>query len=159
VTHKNSNSIRVFKYNMSFYYQSTIIYFIVFVLYLVIKGNFVVDSFTLVTDDPLLYFLALIVIVSILALLYNLFLNKHIEVTENGIAFIHRFKERRFELDQISYVKFFRQRRSTRSKKFRIVRIKINNRIRPIMFRISDYENEDDLYNKINELKTSVDRE
>lgn len=158
MTLENSNSNKVFKYNMSFYYQSTIIYFIVFALYLVIKGNFVVDSFTLVTDDPIIYFLALIVIVSILAVLYNKFLNKHIEITDNGIAFINRFKERRFRLDTISHVKFFRQRRSTRSKRFRTVRIKINNRIRPIMFRISDYENEDDLYNKINDLKTAVER-
>jgi hypothetical protein len=126
------------------------------VLYLVIKGNFVVDSFTLVINDPILYFLALIVIISILVLLYNLFLNKHIELSENGIAFINRIKERRFGLDQIIYIKFFRQRRSTRSKRFRIVRMKINDRLRPIMFRISDYENEDDLYNKINELKTAV---
>jgi hypothetical protein len=118
-----------------------------------------VDSFTLVTDDPILYFLALIVIISILAVLYNLFLNKHIELTENSIAFINRFKERRFGVEQISIIKFFRQRRSTRSKRFRIVRMKINNRIRPIMFRISDYENEDDLYNRINELKTAVESE
>ena len=142
---------------MSFYYQSTIIYFIVFLLYLVIKGNFVVDSFTLVTDDPILHFLALIVIVSILTVLYNLLLNKHIEITEKSIAFINRFKVRHFGLDQISFIKFFRQRRSTRSKRFRTVRIKINNRIRPVMFRISDYENEDELYNKINELKTTVE--
>ena len=159
MTLEDSNSKKVFKYNMSFYYQSTIIYFIVFVLYLVIKGNFVVDSFTLVTDDPILYFLALIVIISILALLYNLFLNKHIELTRNSIAFINRFKERRFGLDQISFIKFFRQRRSTRSKRYRIVRMKISNRIRPIMFRISDYENEDDLFDKINELKTAVESE
>jgi hypothetical protein len=123
----------------------------------VIKGNFVVDSFTLVINDPILYFLALIVLISILAVLYNLFLNKHIELTENSIAFINRFKERWFGVEQISFIKFFRQRRSTRSKRFRIVRMKINNRIRPIMFRISDYENEDDLYNKINELKTAVE--
>lgn len=157
MTPENSNSNNTFKYNMSFYYQSTIIYFIVFVLYLIIKGNFVVDSFTLVTDDPILYFLALIVIVSIIIVLYNLLLNKHIEITENSIAFISRFKVRRFGLEQISFVKFFRQYRSTGSKRFRTVRIKINNRLRPFMFRISDYENEDELYNKINELKTTVE--
>lgn len=159
MTLEDSNSKKVFKYSMSFYYQSTIIYFIVFVLYLVIKGNFVVDSFTLVINDPILYFLALIVIISILAVLYNIFLNKHIELTDNSIAFINRFKERRFTIEQISYIRFFRQRRSTRLKRFRIVRMKINNKMRPIMFRISDYENEDDLYNKINELKTAVESE
>ncbi len=154
---ETSNNKSVFKYNMSFYYKSTIIYFIVFVLYLVIRGEFVEDSFTLVISDPVLYFLGLIVIVSIAALLYNQMLNKNIEIAGNGIAFINRFKERRFNKDQIVFIKFFRQRRSTRSKRLRIVRIKIENRLRPIMFRISDYENEDDLYNKILEMKTAVE--
>jgi hypothetical protein len=154
---ETSNNKRVFKYNMSFYYKSTIIYFIVFVLYLIIRGEFVEDSFTLVISDPVLYFLGLIVIVSIAALLYNQMLNKNIEIAGNGIAFINRFKERRFNKEQLAFIKFFRQKGSTRSKRMRIVRIKIENRLRPIMFRISDYENEDDLYNKILEMKTAIE--
>ncbi len=154
---ETSNNRSVFEYNMSFYYKSTIIYFIVFVLYLFIRGEFVEDSFTLIVSDPVLYFLGLIVIFSIAALLYNQLLNKHIEITGDGIAFIDRFKERRFDKDQIVFIKFFRQKGSTRSKRMKIVRIKIENRLRPIMFRISDYENEDDLYNKILEMKTAIE--
>jgi len=154
---ETSNNKSVFKYNMSFYYKSTIIYFIVFVLYLVIRGEFVEDSFTLVTSDPVLYFLGLIVIISIAALLYNQLLNKNIEIAGKSIAFINRFKERRFNKEQLVFIKFFRQKGSTRSKRIRIVRIKIENRLRPIMFRISDYENEDDLYSKILEMKTAIE--
>ena len=154
---ETSNNRSVFKYNMSFYYKSTIIYFIVFVLYLVIRGEFVEDSFTLVISDPVLYFLGLIVFFSIAALLYNQLLNKHIEITENGIAFINRFKERRFNINLIVFIKFFRQEGSATSKRMKIVRIKIENKLRPIMFRISDYENEDDLYNKILEMKTAIE--
>ena len=151
------NTKNDFKFHLSFYYKSTIIYFVVFALYLVIRGEFVENSFTLVIHDPVLYFLALVVIFSIAALLYNFLLNKHIEITEKGISFINRFKERRFEISQIVFIKFFRQRRSTRSKRFRLVRIKIKNRMRPIMFRISDYENDDDLYNKLQDLKTAIE--
>ena len=154
---ETSNNKSVFKYNMSFYYKSTIIYFIVFVLYLVIRGEFVEDSFTLVTSDPVLYFLGLIVIISIAALLYNQLLNKNIEIAGKSIAFINRFKERRFNKEQLVFIKFFRQKRSTELKRMKIVRIKIENRLRPIMFRISDYENEDDLYSKILEMKTAIE--
>ena len=152
-----SDNKNVFKYNMSFYYQSTIIYFVALVLYLVIRGEFVEDSYTLVTHDPVLYFLGLIVIFSIAALIYNQLLNKHIEITDNSIAFIDRFKERKFQKDQIAFIKFFRQKGSTRSKRMRIVRVKIKNRLRPLMFRISDYENEDDLYNSIQKIKTAIE--
>lgn len=157
MSNENQNKVNVFKYNMSFYYQSTIIYFIVLVLYLVIRGEFVEDSYTLVTRDPILYFLGLIVIFSILVLLYNMFLNKHIEVSSEGIAFIDRFKERRFPKEKIVFIKLFRQRGSDKSKKLRIVRIKIENRIRLIMFRLADYENENKFYERILALKTEIE--
>ena len=152
-----SGNKSVFKYNMSFYYQSTIIYFIVFALYLVIRGEFVENEFTLITRDPVLYFLAIIVTISVLSILYNLFKSKHIEIDDESIAFIDRFKERRFNKSDIVFVKFFRQKRSTERKRFRIVRIKIEGKRRPIMFRTSDYENEEELYNKILELKSAVE--
>lgn len=151
------NSVSVFKYNMSFYYQSTIIYFVVFALYLVIRGEFVEDSFVLVVKDPILYFLALIVAFTILVLLYYLFLNKRIEISETGMAFIHRFKERRFTKDQIIRIKFLKERGTSKPKRLKIVRIKIDNRRRPIIFRVSDYDKEDDLYNKLVELKSIVE--
>jgi hypothetical protein len=127
------------------------------VLSLVIRGEFVDGSFTLVIHDPVLYFLGLIVVISLLALLYNQMLNKHIEITVDEIAFCNRFKERRFKKNQIVLIKTFRQRRSTGSKRLRIVRIKIENRIRPILIRLSDYENEDDFYKKIETMKIEIE--
>ena len=148
------NQRSVFKYNMSFYYKSTIIYFIVLVLYLVIRGEFVEDSFKLITKDALLYFLAIIVISSVLSLLYNLFRNKHININDDGISFIDRFKTRSFKIDQIKQIKFTRQRRTVNTKEFRNVRIKINSRIRPILIRLSDYENQAELLKRFEELKS-----
>jgi hypothetical protein len=81
----------VFKYNMSFYYQSTIIYFIIFIIYVVVRGEFVEDSYKLFTHDPIIYFLGLIVIVSVISLLYNLYKKRHIKITSEGIHFIDRF--------------------------------------------------------------------
>ena len=52
----------IFKYNMSFYYQSTIIYFVVLVIYVIIRGEFVEDEFKLIIKDPIMYLLAIIVL-------------------------------------------------------------------------------------------------
>ena len=153
----NGNVINTFRYNTSFYYQSTIIYLIVFVLYLVIRGEFVEQSYTVVTKDPVLYLLAIIVLVSVIAMVYNLFLNKHIEFNEDKISFINRFKTRSFNFDQINHIRFSRQRRAINSRAFRTIRIKINSRIRPILIRISDYENQDELLSKFEELKSKVE--
>jgi hypothetical protein len=126
----------------------------VLVLYIVIRGEFVEDSFNLITNDPLLYFLAIIVISSVLSLLYNLFRNKHIEISDEGILFIDRFKTRSFKIDQIKQIKFTRQRRTVNTREFRNVRIKINSRIRSILIRLSDYENQAELLRRFEELKS-----
>ncbi|MBT8378696.1 MAG: hypothetical protein KJN64_05670 [Ignavibacteria bacterium] len=155
---KNGEQQRdIFKYNMSFYYKSTIIYFVVFVLYGVIRGEFVEGSFTLITKDPVLYFLAIIVIVSVAALLYNLFRNMYIEISESGISFVDRFGRKNISLDQIKRIRFSRQRRSVNSKAFRTARIKINSKVRPVVIRFSDYENQDDLLSKIEDLKKLIE--
>src|SRR4030042_4493584 len=94
-----------FKYNMSFYYQSTIIYFVAFVIYLVIRGQFIEDSYTLVTKDPIIYFFGIIVLVSLLSLLFNLYKNKHVQITNDGIYFIDRFKKRSFLYSEMERIK------------------------------------------------------
>jgi hypothetical protein len=142
---------------MSFYYKSTIIYFVVFALYGVIRGEFVEDSFKLITRDPVLYFLAIIVIISVAALLYNLFRNMYIEINDEGISFVDRFGGKKISVDQIKRIRFSKQRRSVNSKTFRTARIKVNSKVRPVVIRFSDYENQDDLLKRIEEMKDIVE--
>ena len=149
---------RIFKYNLSFYYKSTIIYFIVLILYGVIRGEFVEDSFTLITRDPILYFLGIILIVSVGALLYNLIRNMYIEISDEGIVFADRFGSKEYKIDQIIKIKFSRQVRTSNSPAFRTVRIKVNSKVTPLMIRFSDYENQDELLLRIEELKSKLEK-
>ena len=136
---------KVYKYNKSFYYQSTIIYFAAFVLYTVIRGEFVEDSFTLITKDPIIYFFAIIVFFSVLSLLYNLFKNRHMEISDEEISFVDRFKTKSFKYDEMIWVKISRKRDPSKKSLLRLIRIKLKNRRRPVVIRTSDYENADEL--------------
>ena len=148
-----------FRYNMSFYYQSTIIYFIVFVLYLIIRGQFIEDSYTLVTKDPIIYFLGIIVLVALLSLLFNLYKAKHLQITEEGIYFIDRFKQRSFLFKEMSSIKISKQKTSKASNKvFRLIRIKMVNRRRPLLIRPYDYENQNELLNRFHQIKQKLDK-
>jgi hypothetical protein len=149
---------KIFKYNMSFYYKSTIIYFIVLILYGIIRGQFVEDSFTLITRDPILYLLAIVLVVSVSALLYNLIRNMYIEVSDEGIVFADRFRSKQIKIELIKRIRFSRQVRSANSPAFRTARIKVNSKIRPVIIRFSDYENQDELLLRIEELKSKVDK-
>jgi hypothetical protein len=149
---------RIFKYNLSFYYKSIIIYFIVLILYGVIRGEFVEDSFTLITRDPILYFLAIILIVSVAALAYNLIRNMYIEISDEEIVFADRFKLKAYKVDQVKKIKFSRQVRTSNSPAFRTARIKVNGRVRPVIIRFSDYENQDELLLRMEELKSRIEK-
>jgi hypothetical protein len=147
-----------FKYNMSFYYQSTIIYFSAFALYLLVRGQFVEDSFTLITRDPIIYLLAFIVVVSLAALLFNLFSSRYIEFSEKGLSFSDRFRSRLINKNEIKEIRFSRVRRNRKSIKLNFIRIKTTSRIRPFILRPADYENENELIKRFQQLKLELEK-
>ncbi|NWG28220.1 MAG: hypothetical protein HXY48_06765 [Ignavibacteriaceae bacterium] len=149
---------RIFKYNLSFYYKSTIIYLVVFILYGIIRGEFVEDSYTLITKDPILYFLAIILIISVAALVYNLIRNMYVEVSDDGLVFADRFGKKEYKVEQIKRIRFSRQVRTSNSPAFRTARIKVNSKVRPVIIRFSDYENQDELLLRMEELKSKIEK-
>jgi hypothetical protein len=154
----NSSALeyRIFKFNMSFYYQSTIIYFIVFVLYAIIKGQFLEDSFTLITRDPIIYFFSLVVLLSILSLLYNLYLNRHIEISDSEIIFKKGVWKRIIKFEEITSLRITREKKHFKATAFTLVRIKTKDKKMSITFRPYDYENSHLLMEEIKELKNRV---
>ena len=147
-----------FKYNMSFYYQSTIIYFIAFAIYLIVRGQFVESSYTLITQDPIIYLLAFIVVVALIAVLFNLYRNRFIEFSNEGLIFSDRFGSKLIHKNEIVTVKLSKDRRYTKSNPLKFVRIKTKNRIRPFVVRPSDYENEEELLKRLHQLKLETEK-
>jgi hypothetical protein len=155
----NSNQkseTRIFKFNMSFYYQSTIIYFIVFALYALIKGQFFEDSFTLITKDPIVYFFSLVVLLSILSLLYNLYLNRHIEISDSEIIFKKGVWKRIIKFENITGLRITREKKHFKATALTLVRIKTKDKKLPVTFRPYDYENSHLLMEEIKELKNRI---
>lgn len=142
---------------MSFYYQSTIIYLVVFLIYVIIRGEFIEGSYILVTKDPIIYFFGIIVFISIIALLYNLYKNKYLEISGESISFVNKFKTKSFLVNQIAYIKLFKEREGNSNRAFRLIRIKLLNRKRPILIRPYDYENENDLIADFQDMKNKLE--
>lgn len=147
-----------FKYNMSFYYQSTIIYFVAFAIYLLIRGQFVESSYTLITRDPIIYLLAFIVLISLVALFFNLIRNRYIEFSNEGLIFSDRFGSKLIHKNEIKEIKLGKDRRYGKSNVLKLVRIKIKTRLRPVVVRPSDYENENELIKRFHQLKLEVEK-
>lgn len=147
-----------FKYNMSFYYQSTIVYFVAFAIYLLIRGQFIESSYTLITHDPIIYLLAFIVVISVFALLFNLYRNRYIEFSNEGLIFSDKFGSKLIHKNEIKEIKLGKDRRYDKSNPLKLVRIKIKSRIRPFVVRPNDYENETELLRKFHQLKLEVEK-
>ena len=141
---------------MSFYYVSTIIYFVAFLLYVLIRGEFVEDSFTLITKDPIIYFFAIIVIISLVSLLYNLYKSRYLEFGEQSISLGDRFRVREFRFDDIKKMKISREKNNGKNGVFKIVRMKLKNRRRLLVIRPYDYENGEELLKRFQELKSGI---
>lgn len=146
-----------FKYNVSFYYQSTIIYFVVFAIYLIVRGEFVDSSFKLITKDPIIYLLAFILFISLTALIYNLYRNRYIEFNDEGITFIDRFGSKQIKKNEITAIRLSKDRRHSKTKALRFIRIKLGSRIRPMIVRPNDYENENELVKRFHQLKLELE--
>ncbi|HKJ80719.1 MAG TPA: hypothetical protein VJ954_01745 [Ignavibacteriaceae bacterium] len=158
MNNENKNSAQNFKYKMSFYYQSTIIYFVVFIMYAIIRGEFVENSFKLITKDPIIYFFGLIVVISLISLVYNIYKNKHLVIREDNISFVNRFRERAFTFDKIIRIRISRENSERGKGAFKIVRIKLKNRRRPLVIRPYDYENGNELLKKFQEIKSGLEK-
>lgn len=157
MSNESTNKKEVFRYNMAFYYQSTIIYFVAFLLYALIRGEFVEDSFTLITKDPIIFFFAIIVFVSLVILLFNIYKNRCLEVDDKCIVFVNRFRMREFRFENFIRIKISSGKSGQKNGAFSIVRIKLNNRKRPLIIRPYDYENGNDLLKKFQNLKSKVE--
>jgi len=153
-----NNSKQVFKYKLSFYYVSTIIYFVVFLLYVIIRGEFVEDSFKLITKDPIIYFFALIVSISLVGLLYNLYKNSYLEIGSESFSFVSRNKTRVIEIKNIVRIKISSDRSSRENGTFRLIRIKLKNRRRLLLIRPSDYENSKDLLRVFQNINSKIEK-
>jgi hypothetical protein len=127
------------------------------VLYTIIRGEFVEDSFRLITKDPIIYLFAFIVLYSIVSLLYNIYKNRHLEISDAEISFVNRFKGKTFRVNDIKWIRISRQNIPYKKSPLRVIGIKFNSRKRPVVLRPSNYENSDALLNFFNELKARIE--
>ena len=155
---ESMNQNKKFKYKMSFYYVSTIIYFVAFLLYVLIRGEFVEGSFKLITKDPIIYFFGIIVMISLFSLLFNLYKSRYLEFGNASITLGDRFRVREFRFENIKRMKISPLKKDDKNGAFKIVRLKLKNRRRLLVVRPYDYENGEDLLKRFQELKSELEK-
>lgn len=95
---------KTYSQKLDVYYISSITYLVVLVIYAVIAGTMVGDRIQMVWDDPIIYLLALCVVVSLGGLIVAGVLCKRVIIRDSELVFATRFKKRIIRPDEIVWI-------------------------------------------------------
>lgn len=144
---------KVYKYRMDFYYQLLVIYFVFFVLYAVIKGQFFEEKFQLVFDDPIIYILILFIAISLLIVIANIVRNRQIMLKSDRIILKNRFGSREIFFKEILNVKIGKRRKRFEDVPYRIIKLKLSHRRKWLRIRANEYERGSELIREFLKIK------
>jgi hypothetical protein len=147
---------RIFRYRLDFYYQSALIYLVTMVLYGVIRGSVVEKRFEYVLDDPLMYVILFFVVMSFGALAMNALRARRLVVTSDAIIFAHRWNERRIPVSEIEWMHIGREARVQTAGRFQVIVFKLRGRLRLFRVRVGRYERERELVLEMQRIAAKV---
>jgi hypothetical protein len=148
----------IFKYKLDFYYQQTLIYLVVGVLYVFIRGNVVEDQFTVIYRDPIVYIMVLFFLVSLVVLLLNLLRDRKLIIQQDQIIFHSRKRERTIHVNDIEWMHIGRERLVQTAGRFQLIVFKIKNRRRIFRIRVGRYERSHELVYEMEKIAARVPR-
>ncbi len=149
---------RKYKSRLDFYYNSLIIYFIFFVAYTLIRGEFSREKFSILLNDPIIYIIISFMVFLLLALISNAIRGKTLIFTADKIILKNRFGQRELSISEILFVRFSRERkrRSEDKSRIRIVKLRLLNRKRLLRIRLSEFNNEKELINEFKNIAREI---
>ena len=141
---------RIYKYRLDFYYKSLIVYFLFFIVYVAIKGNFFEEKFEIVFQDPIIYICMLFILFFLFVLVINTVRAREIIFEGNKIIIKNRFGQREILINEIIAIRFSRRKKYKREDKsqVRIAKLKLKNRKRYLRIRLNDFDDTHELMNE-----------
>ena len=128
----------IYPARLDFLYQSIAMYAATLVIYLIVRSLIVTEAFPRVWQDPLLILLSAITLISVFALLYNLYMKRQIEITPNEIHFMSRARHRTITKNDVAYIQFGPLTRRVR--RIRMVKVRLKNRRRSARIRLANFQ-------------------
>lgn len=135
---------RIYKARLDFYYKLIVIYFMFFALYVIMRGTFGKNEFTIVFHDPIIYITGLFILYTLLVLIVNAIRGKEIEFLPDRFIIKNRFGKREIAFSEIIGIRYSRERKrrtELRSSVRRVV-IKLKDRRKGLRIRLSEFYDE-----------------
>jgi hypothetical protein len=149
---------KTFKVRLDYYYKLLVIYFIFLAAYIMMRGSIGAKELRIVFHDPILYITGFFILYTLIVLLANMVRSKEIQFCEDRFVIRNRFGKRDILFKDIMFVKFSRERRKYKDGKSSVkrVRIKLINRRHLLRIRLSEFYDENILFNEFNKLSKTL---
>ena len=135
---------RIYKARLDFYYKLIVIYFIFFVMYVIMRGSFGTNEFTIVFHDPIIYITGLFILYSLIVLTVNAIRGKEIEFHPDRFILENRFGKREILFSDIIGIRYSRERKRNNAGRSNVRRvgIKLKDRKKILRIRLSEFYDE-----------------
>ncbi len=144
---------KVFKRRLDFYWQFIAIYSVVLLLYALLKSYFIEHKLSLAITDPLSILFLFFVVITLIAVIYQEILKQEIIIGDDYIIFKSRFREKKYNLNNIIRISISKDRRIRVKKPVRIIKIRVKNRRLSLRIRPSAYWDDQLLANTLIKIK------
>jgi hypothetical protein len=129
----------IYRARLDFLYRSIAIYATTLVIYLVVRSIVDDQPFPILWQDPVLLLLSAITMLSVLALLYNIFMRRQIKIAGDEINFSSSARQRTVNISEVAYVIIGPDDRRKVSR-IHTVRIWLKEGGRPVRIRLANFE-------------------
>ena len=147
-----------FQQRLDFYWQFIVVYFVVLIVYALLKGSIEEGTFTIVLNDPVVILMTLFIIGTSIGLAIHYYKKNQIIVGRDFILMKSRFREKKYTNAEIIRISIGKERITKIRGAFHIIKIKLNSRKRVVRIRPSSYWNDRKLVHCITILKKNINR-
>lgn len=153
LAHESAIGEQEFRLRMDFYWQAIAVYALSLIFYAAARGSIGDGSITLTLRDPIVIVLGGLVLGSCAWSLGNWYMRRAIIIGDSYIRFTNRFRSRSFERSDIEIIAVGRQKMLKVRGVYKLVKIRLRSRRRPLRIRPSLYEREAELVQSLIQLK------
>lgn len=129
-----------FRHRLDVYYLATIGYVVTLVVYVIVRGTLIGDTFSVVWQDPVVYLLAACSVLALFALIFAAFSTRRVIVGAHELRFRTRFRERVLTPGEIEWIGFRRERPLRGTRTYPAARIRLRGRRRMLRLRPASFE-------------------
>lgn len=147
---------KVFNYRLDYYWKSLSIYSIILSILILIEELIPKTSNSNSISQPFIFLMVFFVIITTVALVFQMYKKKSMIISEEGITFSFRNKNKFIKWDEIIKISFVKDN-FKESSQLQLIRIKVN-KYRFFLINPSTYENENEIVSIILNFKNKFNK-